>query len=612
MYNEKEIQVILVHIIKEEEKFKRFTTKKEQEKQKVPEYYPEYPKIVDIAERLSYHHDMDVFPEEILKEKAPNQQAEEWDYAKANYKPKTVPFWEKAESSIGRIWNKDNYSMKFPEDKPEFEENSAEKYFKEEVPFYRSILNFMENICTSATLRDPNSIEVIKPRELPFKKDEDDNLINDQSQLIEPIPVIYRAEQIVSYIQDDRLMILLDKKSIVVKGGKKVKEGNIYEFYDEKNIWRITQIDDIRDNKYNIEIYYEHGLDEYPFRKMPGKPVQKKGLNYNVSYFQKALPNLDDAIANQATLMMSIYTQAYPQRWSYVDRCKEPGCINGKTQASDGQWADCSKCDGTGRIGKKSPTGEYQITVAATLSDGQVIPSPPFGYVAPDPKILEYLDNHIKNTIIDAFAFLNIDVSNSEVKGSETALGKQIDREEFFSFLVHLSNQMFLLLEWTIHIMGNMRYEGFEDPEIIKPSNFTIRSFSELTDEISKAKEAGIPEIVLAKLLDEYAKGRFNTDKEFGKIMKLALKLDELVIKSDEEITLGLTTNTISKKDVILHNGFLQFVEKGMLEKKNFLDSKIEDIKAFLDEQAEAKLLESKPAAPTTEQILTDANTGTP
>lgn len=611
MYTEEEILDKLSFIIKKDKEFER-KTKREQKKLKVPEYYPEYPKIVDVAERLSYHYDMDVFPEKILKEKAPNQQIEEWEYAKNNYKPVTVPFWGKAESSLGRIWNKDNYSIKFTEDASKFKDNTSKDYFTMQIPFYRSISNFMENICTSATLRDPNALLCVKPRILPSKKDEDGNLVNDQTQLIEPIPVIYRAEQIVSYEQDDHAMILLDEKSIVKRAGKKVKEGNIYAFYDEKNIWSVIQVGDILDHKYEIELFYEHGLNEYPFKKLSGKPVEKMGLNYNISYFMDAIPNLDDAIANYVTLMLSIYTQAFPQRWAVTDRCREVGCINGRVQDGKGEWGNCKSCNGTGKVGKKSPTGEYEIELPSKLGNGEMPPTPPFGYVSPDPAILEFLKNHINDTIIDAFGFLNIDVSNSKVKGSDTALSKQIDREEFFSFLVQISNQMFIRLEWLIHMMGAMRYEGFEDPEIIKPTNFTIRSFEEITEEMARAKESGVPDIALIKLLDEYSNIRFNTDKEFGKMLDIAMKLDKLIVKNSQEILVGLNTGTITKKDVIIHNCFMQFIERGIEEDVDFLDKDIKEITEFISEQADIKLAETKPSPRSTEDILSIANNGAP
>ncbi len=409
MFTEEEIRKILNHVIIKDKEFKQLTPRSK-DKQKTPEYYPEYPKIVDIAERLSYHYDLEIFPEKILRAKAPNQSKEEFEYAKMNYKPITVPFWGKAEASINRIWNKDNFSITFSGTKnEEKEENSPELYFKEQIPFYRNLLNFMENIATPATLRDPNSIVAIRPKILPSKEDEDGNLVNDQSQLVEPIPIVYRSDQIVSYEQDVHAMVLLDQKSIVSFGGRKVREGNIYAFYDDENIWQLVQTGDKKDNIYVIEVFFNHDLKKVTFMKLRGKPVQKKSLNYNISHFMDAVPNLDDAIANFVTLMISIYTQAFPQRWEVVDRCKAPGCINGKIQNDkDGKFFDCSDCDGTGIRGKHSPTGVHQIELPSKLDAGDVPPIPSFGYAAPDIAILDFLKDYIHEEIVESIVLDNI------------------------------------------------------------------------------------------------------------------------------------------------------------------------------------------------------------
>ena len=168
---------------------------------------------------------------------------------------------------------------------------------------------------------------------------------------------------------------------------------------------------------------------------------------------------------------------------------------------------------------------------------------------------------------------------------------------------------MFNLLEWMINIMGRMRYGEFEDPEIIKPTNFSIRSFMEITEEMAKAKEAGIPDIAISKLLEEYASIRFNTDKQFGKILDLAIQIDKLVVKSPENITAGVAQGTISKKDVIIHNCFLQFIQQGIDENKNFLEQTTKEITQFINDKADEKLAQQISTPRTAEEILLNANT---
>lgn len=599
MFKEEELRKLLnpiIHAIKATDS--GISSKKKKE----PEFYPEYPIIVRLARELRVHYDQDVKPFDLLFKKWPFQEQEVFDYALSNYRPVTTPFWGKAENSLNRIWNKDNYSITWHEDDVQFKDHTAQDYFEKGIPFHRNIFAYLENIASKETLRDPNAVIVVKPSELPFKLDEDQNLKADQSELIKPVPVIYESKQIVSFIEDVEVMVLLHEKSWIKFAGKLQKVGLIFEFYDDENIWKITQIGDKTKYEFKTELFYNHGLGRLPARKLRGVLIAKDGLNYFESYFRPAVPNLDDALVNSSTLQMSIFSHAFPQRWEVVDKCNAPGCVNGQI-LEDGKEIACTNCNGTARKSKRSPVGVHEITLPTKLDAGvEIAPTPSFGYVAPGTDILEFLKDYVIDLINKAFAFLNIDVSNSRVKGSDTALQSMIDREEFFSFVVLFSNQLFLLARWTISTMGGMRYaKSFRDPDLIDPTNFTIRTFKEITEEIATAKEAGIPEIAIIKLLEEYGKARFNTDKKFSKVLGIVLVMDKLIVKDSTDIVVGINNNSIQREDLLLHDNIFQFIQEAILENPDFLNLEMNKIKEEINNKLKerAKETERKPIVET-------------
>lgn len=566
-YTEKEIMAIVQGVIATEKdrRSNQILNPSKEKYEKLVSYYPSYSQIVKLYEETRTHSDMDYFPEKLFKEKAPNQDEKEFEYEKGNYKPCTVPFWGRAEASVGRIWNKENFSIKYPDQK-------QGEYFETGIPFYGSILYFFSSVYTSWKLKDPNALLAIKPYKLPEKKDKDGNLIADDTQLIEPVPYIYLGQNVIRYEEEVYALVLTDEKSMVKRGSVEVKEGRIFEFYDVNNIYKITQYGNKEEETYRIELYYPHNLGFLPCDKLRGKPIYKNGTFYYESYFRDAVPALDEALIYNSILKMSTVSQAYPVYWEITDRCLAPGCLNGKAM-QDGKLVDCPECNGTGDRNKKSPTGKYKVQMPGKLDGDNKMPIPPLGWESPDIAVLTHLDKIKDKSILQAFTFQNVDVSNTLVKGSETATERMIDREEFFSFLLKFSDECFEALKWCINTMGKMRYgSNFKEPEIRFPNNFSLRTFNEVTEEINEGKTAGLPDIAMYKLLQEYIKLRFGIDARFASMINLIVSVDSLLLKSDQDISSLKAQGLIEKWEAILHRKILVYIEDRLKENDKFLE----------------------------------------
>jgi hypothetical protein len=611
MFDEQEIQAKVDEVIQisldHENAFKKLFKKDSEHMGGHPDYNPVYKRSVELEEEMETHMEAKHFPEKLFKSKAPNENPEEFNYRKSIYQPVTKPFMNRAFRTINRIWNDSNYTI------GNWKEEDHKEYFEVQYPKHKSIVAFFRSVVTKFKLRDPNGVIAVKPRKIPTLKDKDGNLVADQSKLIEPTAVLYESEQVILFEEDQFALIELREKSLVKHSQSMEKSGRIFEFYDENNIWRIEQVGKKTDYQFEYTIYYEHNLGKLPVTKLKGEPCESED-NYTVyeSYLMPAIPNLNIALYNHNTLEMSITNDAFPQRWEYVDPCNYEGCEGGYITYDSDKKSACPSCKGTGHTERHSPLGVKQVYIGDRLTQGaENLSMPPAGYIAPDTATLEFRHTKYLKDVEQAFAFLNIDVSNSNVKpGEETATGKRIDREELFSFLLLISNELFDLLDQTIDVIGKMRYGTFEGPEITKPVDFSIRSNEELIQEMVDAKAAFVPDIIIQKQLKEYALNRFNTSHEVTKFLDIVFKVDRLLTLTQQDIVLQKTIGAVINWEVILHTSIYTFLEQLLVEDPKFLELEFAEQKTKLEQKAKDKEAEVKAAspAPTLDKILANAN----
>jgi len=589
-------------------------------KDKVPQFNPIYEESVAHAKEMSVHIE-GVFPYKLLKEKAPNQDPAEWKYQKEIYLPITMPFFEKALSKLNRIWG-NNWNINYKEDATEFSEDTLKTYLENDYPNYNSLVNYFEQIVTKEKINDPNGVVVIKPMYIPMREvinGEEVEMIIDESELIKPIAKFYPSESVIEYVPHKYTLILTNQKSKIKVNGEIKEEGLVFEFYDSENIWMIVQTGDKLDYKFDTILFYNHAWGEVPAFKLKGKPFEKKDTIYYQSYFYPAIPHLNDAIRNFSIKQMSTYTHAFPQKYEYTDgvcdfRNSFAQCDNGTMRffnPDEQKSIQCPSCMGTGTKKKMSPTGVRQIAISERFEGDKQIPTPPFGFVEPNTEILKYLIDNIDNSTMMAFVFLNMDFSNSSVKGSETALGKMIDRQELFTFLMKISNELFDALEFTIDAIGFMRYgTSYEKPIIHKPKDFEIRSAFDLTEEIGEATTKGIPSFMNIELLKEYIKTRFTNDKSLIQKFELALATDRLFTKKIEEISIGLSSNTIAKWEAVLHDSIYTFIDEAIREEDNFMEKDLSEKIIILITKAQTKVNEIAPKEFMTDGIIGDGQLG--
>lgn len=562
------------------------------DKDDLPEYTPIYRDSVNLARKIAIHSTIETFPDTLFKLKAPNESQEQWDYRMANYRPKTKAAWSRAVGSAARIWNEQNWSLIFEDDDSIFkDELSAESYFTKSYPEFKSITTFFKSVVHKHKFDDPNILVCNKPRKLP----------EDQSELIEPITVLYRSDQVIEF--NERVaMILLDEKSLVKIGGKLVRQGIMWELYDDTNIYIIQQVGDKQDLKFEFFVWYEHNLEFLPCVKLKGVPAKKveKSMLYE-SHFNNAVPDLDEALYDHSNLQLSKTGHAFPQRVEVAERCDT--CDGtGYTIHDDDAKSEitCRSCQGTGGAGRQSVLGVSKWIKAERLEGaGSEMPFPGVEYVEPGTGIYEFLDKQIDKAIAQAFMMMNIDVSDTARTGSsldESATKSKINREELFAFLEGINDQEFMLFAFCIETQGRIRYaERWNSFVLKKPTEFAIRDSFELTEEIVAAKNAMLPTSILTNLNIQFANIRFATNDKQKKVVKLQGKMDSLMYNSVTEINSMVGSGRIASWKATMHIEWNQIIVTLVEQNADFLTLPFEQQQPLIVTESQRRDLENKP-----------------
>lgn len=577
---------------------------------RLPDFNPTYKETVKQHDKIAVHAQLDVFPYEILRSKAPNQSKDEWEYQMGLYESYTNSTWNRAKNKTKIIANSQNYSITGWDEE-------QKKYFFTDYPTYHSLPSYFFDIVRDRKIDYPNQVLVIKPTHLPGSYNEDGEFQVDQTELIEPAAFIIPELNVIEFVPESHCLVLSEKKSSYsTEHGKMKHDGLIFEYWDTVSYWQIKQVG-VKDKKpiFEYTLILEHDWNYLPCRKVGGKPiVTEDGDLYYHSWFIDAVPDLNDVIRLSSNLMMSTYKLAFPIIIAVVDRCDyvdDTGgaCNNGRIWAN-GKYSECPSCNGTGKKSSHSPTGVYEIAATRGVGQDNVLPmTPPVQFAAPDSQILEYTKQQIEEKKRSAFSFL----FEAEESKSNTATGAALEKEEFHSFLLHFSNELFDLMEFAIDGIGWMRYgESFKMPSVRRPTYFNFRSPDGITTEIETAIKANLPQPYIKHLIDESTQTRFNSNALAEYENELVMKIDRLWSKTPEQIRASVGV-TCTKAEAIIHDSFSTFYKEIIDEIgfEAFTELSLDEQKQkFMDKATKVMfILEPKLASPAADIMAASVST---
>jgi hypothetical protein len=575
-----------------------------------------YLDAIKYKERIAIHSDEDVFPEALYMERSPNQTQKELDYMKKNHKAITYTVWDRFTSAIARIWNDKNWSViSWGTYDSKYEAHLPQKYFEEEYPVFGSLEYYFKDIVTDYKEKDPNAVLVHYPQEIPLITNDEGALILDDSKMIDPVAHIYPCERVIEFINGVLCLIETDEKSLVTlddKGSTEVREGLVFEYYDTEAIYKIFQVGKKSEYRFEASRDWEHNLGYLPCRKLKARPKVKDNSIIYKSHFAPACEHLDLALLDSAYLIVSKARHAFPKWYEYANKCdysSESGsCDKGFIYSPEGKKHICPSCGGSGFARSMSPFESIQIPVPDRLNP-ETISGVPAGYIQPEIETPKFLRDEIERHIQNGLSILNLNVSTSTVKGSDTALGKQIDREEMFSFLLKISGQVFDLFDFSLATIHKMRYGVSTEPPVLAyPKNFAIRNEEDLTAEISEAKEKGMPDVIIRELIVEYMATRFSAQENIKKVIDLVFFTDRLATLSNLEIANKKASGSVANWEDILHTSVYNFIDQKIKEDDKWSDKDLAEQRTELIQMAKDLDTQMSAKKMDPDSILANAN----
>jgi len=584
-------------------------------KGKEVEYYPGYSIAKEWRDRIIIHSESNGFPEHLFRYRSPNMEMKEFEYIRRNFKRVTLPVFTDYLSTIGRATIDSNWSITFQEDDADIKESelTLQEYLDE-----IELENYWKEIIPSIKTKDANGIIAIKSNfEYLLDEtgqpifDDEGEIVFDNTKLPAPYPFYYPCDQVLAFVRDKYTLVLTDERSEVMFGNRKEKTGHVFEYYDRNEIWRIVQVGNKIDYKFEWQLLDRHNWGRVPVMQLLGIPNIIENRIVYQSPFLFATDILDLVLLNSSNLQVSINSCVYPYRVMVGYPCDFE---NDNGRCDDGQLREmgsgnviggCPSCGGSGLKDRMSPSGTLLLnpkdpkTGESTMGAGQNH----LYYVSPETTTLSFLENKIAGDENKARRIIFLQNSNSNVKGTEgdTALGKAIDEKNKYSFIKGVSEQLFEILEFMIDAIGWQRYgDKYKRPSIVEPVTFDFKTAESYMIELSEAIKNGLPPYVIHLIIYKFVQTYFYSDSQGEQAFKLILATDRIVTLSQEAINTGLSNGTIEKWESILHDSCITFINELLQENLDF----------FLQEMAiQQEQLESKARLRAEQIVKSEADT---
>ena len=218
---------------------------------------------------------------------------------------------------------------------------------------------------------------------------------------------------------------------------------------------------------------------------------------------------------------------------------------------------------------------EHLILPAPRAGD-TAVPTPPIGYVTKQTDIARLQEERIRQHIYDALAAINMEFL-AETPLSQSGVAKQVDREELYSFVHSIAEDIVRIMDEVTFDICAWRYIGITTdirslvPYIAVPERFDMLSGKVLVDELSQMTTAKVDPAIINAAQIELAGKKFN-DEDIKNLVVLKLKLDPFAGVPEEAIALQQSFGAIRMEDMIIHANINNFVTRALETVAGFSD----------------------------------------
>ena len=504
-------------------------------------------------------------PGEILTSRRPNEDPEIQKYRLSIYEPITKGSMNRAIDKLYRIFGSANFSIQVSEELNEY--LSTQKF--DGQYFY----SYVQKYVVRRMIEDPNGYLVWIPTGAG---------LTDSSVKVDVKPVMIYSYQL-KFVDDDAIVWLDENEhSEIYENGKVQKKGLVYYSLTETGFYKHQQYGAGKDKRFQLIPIYEHNLGSLPAIVLGGDLTDN---DYFESYFSAFVPFGNEAIRQYSDWQGVMTTTCFPYREEVAETCSAPGCRDGVCwNENEGEHYPCRICKGTGRVITRSPFGVFLREKNNSIMDGGGNNSsePMIRFVSPPVDVIEYSGNAWQILLKKAEDSLHLNPINEAQSGT----AKEIDREDSFMVLTKISNNIFdeIIYKSLLFIEGYRNVNNPMSPVIVKPISFSMKTETDLIDEINKLNDKNAPICFLVETTKDLARKRFSGNKSISRMVEILVTYDPIYHINTKDKSMLLASGTIKKDDLIKSMYAFKVLSQIVAENgTEFLENEMSKIFAEID-----------------------------
>lgn len=481
--------------------------------------------------RTMFVHTRGKNPEHILTARRPNEDPEVQKYRLSIYEPITKGSMNRAIDKLFRIFQNANFSIQVSD-----ELNTYLSEHKFDGQFFYS---YIQKFVVRRMIEDPNGFLVW----IPVGPG-----LTDPTVKVDVEPLLIMSEDIKVLNHNLITWKSNEERSMIRENGKMVEHGHVYYTMTDAAFYRHEQFGQAIDKKFTTEIIYEHNIGQCPAVILGGDLTDD---NFFDSYFSAFVPFANEAIRQYSDWTAVMTTSAFPYREEVAETCDAKGCRDGVVYNSESEEHEtCSKCKGSGRVISRSPFGVFLREKGnAALGTDTGSSDPMIRFISPPVDIIKYSGEAWETLLKKAEESLHLNTIDEAQSGT----AKQIDREDSFSQLTKISNNLFdeIIFKSLVFIEQYRNVSDPKDPIIVKPISFSMKTEDDLIDELNKLTDKNAPIAFLVESTKDLARKRFSGNKTVSRLVEILVSYDPIYHLNTKDKQMLLASGTIRKEDLL-------------------------------------------------------------
>ncbi len=484
------------------------------------------------------------FPSEIYRMRHPGLDEVEYKYIEKNWVNPVQKLVGDAIFETQKIFSDGNYSI---QTKNEDIRGFIDKY---------EIISFFKNIYWQNILLDSGSVLTYHIKYSEFIEKQSGIELGNEYLPIHP------------YIVTSENILHKDKTTLVykVKGDK--RNNFVALYYNQEGLltYEHYSYDNANENTQPILFWqFNNNSGKKYYRHADGLKIVNDNELEIKSYFSPSESILSTIIIDSVNVGVTKTRTTFPIPVVDSEPCEADGCRSGFIDSvKDGKLCSekCQTCKGLGVKNIFTPFNTaYYLRGAPALGENRAL-STPIQWVDPPQGALDSTRAEIRENRDIAFDYIGLKYSNTEVKGSETALGKMIDREKTYSTYKMYSQDVEMTMQWWFDGWSELMFplETEKEISVFSFNNFRTTSTAEVNEIFTALQKDNAPQYILIDLLREYYNSIGETEK-FKIVNKYYLyKSDEMNIKKG---SLGY----YDKIQIVISDNIMKWVDdEGVME----------------------------------------------